>query len=97
MSTYDSIYSPTTYSLNLSDAAAKRIASKLSADDRLAMKDWLVADGIAEDEIDIADTTSLVGLWDSNYDPAKGLSGMTIAKQRYYQEARCLSQRDTVH
>ena len=85
VSTYDSIFSPTTYSLNLSDAAAKRIASKLSAEDRLAMKDWLVADGIAEDEIDITDTTSLVGLWDSNYDPAKGLSGMTIAKQRYYQ------------
>jgi len=85
VSTYDSIYSPTSYSLNLSDAAAKRIASKLSAEDRLAMKDWLAADGIAENEIDITDTTSLVGLWDSNYDPAKGLSGMTIAKQRYYQ------------
>ena len=49
VSAYDSINSPTTYTLNLDDAAAKRIASKLSNDDRLAMKEWLVADGIPED------------------------------------------------
>ena len=44
---------PRTYTLNLDDAAAKRIASKLSDEDRLAMKEWLVADGIPESEIDI--------------------------------------------
>ncbi len=52
---------PTTYTLNLDDAAAKRIASKLSDDDRLAMKEWLVADGIPENEIDIADTAKTPG------------------------------------
>src|SRR3990170_2365961 len=49
---YDSIGAPH-YTLNLDSAAAKRIASKLSDEDRLAMKEWLMADGIPEDEIDI--------------------------------------------
>src|SRR5450756_2218326 len=47
VNTFDSINSPV-YTIFLDDAAAKRIASKLNNDDRLAMKDWLVADGIPE-------------------------------------------------
>jgi peptide/nickel transport system permease protein len=85
VSAYDSINPPTTYTLNLDDAAAKRIANKLSQDDRAAIKGWLVADGIAEGEIDIADTEKLLGQWESNYDPKKQIEGMTLAKQRYYQ------------
>ena len=76
---------PTTYTLNLDDAAAKRIANKLSQDDRVAMKDWLVADGVAESEIDIANTQKLLGQWESKYDPKRQIEGMTLAKQRYYQ------------
>src|SRR5512139_3934575 len=41
---YDSVGS-TAYTLNLDDAAAKRLAGKLSDADRLAMKDWIVASG----------------------------------------------------
>jgi peptide/nickel transport system permease protein len=85
VSTYDSIHAPTTYSLNLSDAAAKRIASRLSDADRTAIKEWLVAAGIPEDEIDITDTASLLDHWDNNYDPTIKVAGMTLAKQRYYQ------------
>jgi peptide/nickel transport system permease protein len=85
VSTYDSIISPTKYLLNLNDAAAKRIAIKLSDADRLAMKEWLVADGIPESEIDIADTKKLLDQWETNYDPAVNVKGMTLAKQRYYQ------------
>jgi len=81
---YDSMTS-TTYILNLSDAAAKRIASKLSTNDRNAMKDWLVADGIPENEIDITNTAALLDLWNNNYDPNKNIQGMTLAKSRYYQ------------
>jgi peptide/nickel transport system permease protein len=81
---YDSIGS-TAYTLNLSDAAAKRIASKLSNDDRIAMKEWLVSDGIPETEIDIMDTAKLLDQWEKNYDPNKSFPGMTYAKQRYYQ------------
>ncbi|MCX6029948.1 MAG: ABC transporter permease [Chloroflexi bacterium] len=81
---YDSIGSPP-YTLMLDDAAAKRIARKLSNDDRLAMKDWLVADGIPEDQIDVTDTQKLLNQWEKDYDPQKNTEGMTFARQRYYQ------------
>jgi peptide/nickel transport system permease protein len=84
VSAFDSINPPTTYTLNLDDAAAKRIANKLSQDDRVAMKEWLVAAGIPESQIDIADTQKLLGQWESNYDPKKQVEGMTFAKTRYY-------------
>jgi ABC-type dipeptide/oligopeptide/nickel transport system permease subunit len=80
---YDSIGS-TGYTLNLDDAAANRIASKLSNDDRLAMKDWLVADGIPENQIDINNTAQLLGLWRKNYDPKANIAGMTNAKRNYF-------------
>ncbi|PJH74629.1 MAG: ABC transporter permease, partial [Anaerolineae bacterium CG_4_9_14_0_8_um_filter_58_9] len=80
VSTFDSINSPTTYTLMLDDAAAKRIANKLSNDDRLAMKEWLVSDGIPETEIDITDTAKLLDLWGKNFDPTRQFPGMTFAK-----------------
>ena len=79
---------PPTYTLNLDDAAAKRIASKLSDEDRLAMKEWLVAAGIPENEIDITDTEKLLDQWENNYDPKKNVPGMTIAKRNYFIQAR---------
>jgi peptide/nickel transport system permease protein len=85
VNTYDSITAPTVYTLNLDEAAAKRIANKLSDADRLAMKDWLVAYGISETSIDTTDTANLLNLWETNYDPQLMLPGMTIAKTRYYQ------------
>jgi peptide/nickel transport system permease protein len=82
-SVYDSISSPK-YILNLDNAAAKRIASRLSHDDRIAMKDWLVAAGIPASEIDINNTAQLLGLWEKNFDPNKDLPGWTNAKRNYY-------------
>ena len=84
VSTFDSINSPTTYTLDLNDAAAVRIANKLSSDDRLAIKDWLLAAGIPEDQIDITDTKKLLDQWSSNYDPKKNVPGMTNAKRNYF-------------
>src|SRR5512141_2588518 len=55
---YDSLGS-TPYTLNLDNAAGKRIADKLSNDDRSSMKDWLVLAGLPEEQIDTADTTNL--------------------------------------
>jgi peptide/nickel transport system permease protein len=81
---HDSI-STTPYTLLLDDAQAKRIASKLSPDDRSAIKEWLVKAGIPETQIDITDTKSLLALWTNNYDPKKQLPGMTFAKTRFYQ------------
>ena len=84
VSVYDSIGS-THYTLNLDDAAAQRIARKLKEEDRLAMQEWLLANGISASEIDIADTEKLLDQWVSNYDPQKKIKGMTFAKRRYYQ------------
>ena len=84
VNTYDSINATTKYMLNLNDATAKRVADKLSQDDRLAIKEWLVAAGIPESEIDIADTETLLAQWTSNYDPKKNVPGMTNARRNYF-------------
>ncbi len=81
---YDSIGS-TPYTLILDDAAAKRVASKLGQKERLDMRDWLLAAGIPDGEIDIQDTEKLMTLWANNYDPLRKIPGMTYAKQSYYQ------------
>jgi peptide/nickel transport system permease protein len=81
---YDSIGAPEHYTLNLDDAASKRIDSKLKDEDRLAMKEWLVASGIPESEIDTTDTELLLEQWVSNYDPKEKIAGMTNAQRNYY-------------
>jgi peptide/nickel transport system permease protein len=85
VNTFDAVNAPTTYSLNLDAADVRRIANKLTQEDRVAMKEWLVADGIPENQIDIADAQALLALWQDNYDPKKQVKGMTLAKARYYQ------------
>ncbi|MGE5123808.1 MAG: ABC transporter permease, partial [Acidobacteriaceae bacterium] len=85
VSTYDSINAPTRYILNLTDAATKRIASRLNPADRLAMQDWLIKAGVPEADIDIEDTAGLLDLWANNYAPTMQLPGLTLAKSRYYQ------------
>jgi peptide/nickel transport system permease protein len=81
---YDSIDAATHYPLNLDDAATKRIANKLKEEDRLALKEWLVAAGIPESEIDTTDTEKLMDQWVNNYDPKSNVPGMTNAKRNYY-------------
>ena len=83
VSVYDSIGS-SPFTLMLDDAAAKRIASKLNDEDRLAMQEWLVAYGIPEYEIDIEDTENLLNQWENNYDPTENIPGMTNAKRNYF-------------
>ncbi len=81
---YDSVNAPTKYILNLPNADFRRVASKLSTDDRLAMQEWLLAAGIPESEIDLEDTASLLALWESNFDPKKNIAGMTNARRNYF-------------
>jgi peptide/nickel transport system permease protein len=83
VSTYDSI-GANQYTLELSDAASKRLESKLNNDDRLAMKDWLVMDGVPADQIDTTNTVQLLDQWGKNYDPNKNIKGLTNAKRNYY-------------
>ena len=85
VSSYDSVFTPNTYILNLPDAAAKRISSKLDNQERLDIQTWLIADGVSPEDIDITDTAKLLALWEKEYDPNKSFTGMTFAKQRYYQ------------
>jgi peptide/nickel transport system permease protein len=85
VSSYDAINPSTKYTLNLDNATANRIAGKLTMDDRAAMREWLLADGVSDDEIDIADAAKLLTLWENHYDPKKQIEGMTLAKSRYYQ------------
>lgn len=80
---YDSLSSPV-YTLMLDDAAAKRIASKMNEEDRLAIKEWLVAYGLSEGEIDTTNTQKLLDQWSTNYDPKKNIPGMTNAKRNYF-------------
>jgi peptide/nickel transport system permease protein len=83
VNSYDSLNSPV-YILKLDDAAQKRIGSKLTEEDRDAMKSWLLADEVPEDQIDIVNTQKLLALWAKEYEPNKSL-GMTFAKQREFQ------------
>ena len=76
---YDSVDSTATYTLQLDDAAAKRLNSKLSEDDRIAMKDWLVAFGIPQEAIDTENMNDLLKLWHNNYDENLKLKGLTSA------------------
>jgi peptide/nickel transport system permease protein len=85
VNTYDAINAPTTYILNLDNAAAKRIANKLNDQQRADIKAWLVADGVPADQIDTTNTVQLLDQWGKNFDPNKSIPGMTYAKQRYYQ------------
>jgi len=83
VSVYDSLSSPA-YTLKLQKASETRIASKLNEDDRGAIKDYLLAAGIAENEIDTANTEQLLEQWVNTYDPKKSVKGMTNAKRNYY-------------
>ena len=58
---FDSVNSKP-YILSLSDAAAKRLASKLDDQQRLDMKTWLVTAGVPENEINTQDTEKLLAL-----------------------------------
>jgi peptide/nickel transport system permease protein len=80
---YDSIGSPH-YTLNLDAAAERRIGSRLNDEDRLAIQEWLVGNGLPESEIDIANTEKLLDQWFNNFDPAIRIAGMTNAQRNYY-------------
>jgi peptide/nickel transport system permease protein len=81
---YDSIGSPTLYTLNLDDATAKRVANKLKEEDRQAIKEYLIGSGFLENEIDTTNTELLLEQWVNNFEPTKRIPGMTNADRNYY-------------
>ena len=84
VSLYDSANVANMYTLKLSDAASKRVDSKLSGDDRQAIKEWLVMFGIPEDEVNSDSTEELLTLWWKHYDKEIRLE-MTIARRKYFE------------
>jgi peptide/nickel transport system permease protein len=84
VSVQDSINTGKFYTFKIDDAAAKRIESKLSSEDRIEMKNWLVAFGIPEEEINTEDTERLLNVWEANFDRKLKFKGMTSAKRKYY-------------
>ncbi|MBQ0000963.1 MAG: ABC transporter permease [Clostridiales bacterium] len=68
----------------LADADDKRVASKLSMEDRVAMVEWF---GLAEVDVEgvsMDDTETLLKLWDENYSADKKIK-MTQAKKKYFK------------
>ena len=85
VSTYDSLLAEKTYILNLAGAEDIRIESKLGDQERADIKEWLLAFGIPESEIDVNNTETLLDLWNTNYDTDLSFKGMTFARVRYFQ------------
>jgi len=85
VSVYDSVNSNSRYVLKLSDAAQKRVGSKLPAEDREVMKLWLMAYGLPEEEIDLEDSEALLQLWKNSYDPELRFDNMTSAARKHVQ------------
>ncbi len=83
VSLYDSVGAEKVYTLKLDDAAAKRVASKLSADDLASMKEWLILFGMPDEAVDTGNTQVLLRLWWNNYDETVRLE-MTSAKRKFY-------------
>lgn len=84
ISIYDSLNTNPSI-MKLPGADEKRFTSKLKDDDRVAMREWLLATGVPEEEIDITNTDHLLDLWSEKYDPAIKPAGMTMAKRNYYK------------
>lgn len=80
---YDSLDAPK-YIINQAGAAKRRIGNKLSEEDRIAIKEYLVAAGIDETTIDTTNTDALLQQWKVSFDPKKNLKGFTNAKRNYY-------------
>ena len=83
VSLYDSINAETS-TLKLPDADEKRVASALSAEDKVNMVNWFSAAGVSIEGLNVNDTEALIKLWKANYGTAAKPSGMTKAMRNYY-------------
>ena len=86
--TYVSLYDAmktNTETFRLPDAADKRLAASLSAEDRVAMVEWFTIMDIDVSDLDIDDTDALLDLWEANYDSNTRPKGMTNARFNYFR------------
>ena len=82
ISLYDGVSAPR-YTINLSDASAKRVASKLPPEDKDIMKQWLMAYGIPEEAVDMENIADFLLLWNNTYDPEIRFDSMTSAARKH--------------
>ena len=82
-SLYDAVGTDTE-TFKLADADDKRIAAKLSMEDRVSMLAWFEKAGVDVTGLDINDTDALIALWTANFADQK-LPGMTNAARRNYR------------
>ncbi len=72
------------YTLNI-DASSSNLDAKISADDKEAMKEWLVKyGGVSQEEVDSAEIEELLGLWEANYSEDADQTGILASKKKYY-------------
>lgn len=72
------------YTLNI-DAKASSIGSKISAEDKEAMIEWLTKfGGVAEADIDSEDVEGLINLWEANYSESAEQKGLTASRKKYF-------------
>ncbi|MCL2703535.1 MAG: ABC transporter permease [Defluviitaleaceae bacterium] len=83
VSTYDSLNTMDTYTFILPDAAGNRIANRLSPDDRVRMREYLLLFGLPEDVIDADDVEGILRLWWDNYDESLRLGARAADRQFY--------------
>jgi ABC-type dipeptide/oligopeptide/nickel transport system permease subunit len=74
----------TRYTLNI-DVKSGSLDNKISAEDKEAMKEWLLKfGGLTEADIDTDDVEGLIGLWGANYSADAQQKGLTASKKKYY-------------
>lgn len=72
------------YTLNV-DVKSSSMDSKISAEDKEAMQEWLVKfGGVAEADIDSTDVEGLISLWESNYSADADQPGLTASRKKYF-------------
>ena len=84
VSAYDAVTSKKE-TLRLSDADDKRLAARLSYEDKISMTEWLTAAGFDISDLDLDDTDELLDMWHANYSPDIKPKGMIKAKLNYFK------------
>ena len=85
---YVSLYDATnteTETLRLPGADEKRLKTRLSDEDRVAMVEWFTTVGVDIFELDIRDTDALLQMWEEHFDPSVRPKGMTNARVQYFR------------
>ena len=74
----------THYTLNI-DVKSGSLDSKISAEDKESMKEWLTKfGGVAEADINLEDVEGLIGLWEANYSESADQPGLTASRKKYF-------------